>query len=230
MKNLAIIPARGGSKRIPQKNIRLFMEKPILAYSIETALKSELFSEIMVSTEEVKIADIALKYGASVPFMRSDATANDYAGLAQVVEEVLENYKNKGILFDFVCCILATAPLLQTKDLINSYQQLVNSDFDSLCPVVAFSYPILRSLTVSNNKKVEMYFPEYKNTRSQDIPSFYHDAGVFYWSRMEAFLKYKRFLSSNCMAYVMNEMEIQDIDNDLDWKLAELKYQLLKSD
>lgn len=169
MKKIAIIPARGGSKRIPRKNIQLFMGKPILAYSIEIALQSGLFDEIMLSTDDKEIADIALQYGAKVPFMRSAENANDFAGLAQVVEEVLDNYKNKGVIFDFVCCILPTAPLLQVEDLIQSYYQLVDSEFTSLCSVVAFSYPILRSLTVSDNKKVEMYFPEYKNARSQDI-------------------------------------------------------------
>ena len=229
MKKIAIIPARGGSKRIPRKNIQLFMGKPILAYSIEIALQSGLFDEIMLSTDDKELADIALQYGAKVPFMRSAENANDFAGLAQVVEEVLDNYKNKGVTFDFVCCILPTAPLLQVEDLIQSYYQLVDSEFTSLCSVVAFSYPILRSLTVSDNKKVEMCFPEYKNARSQDMPTFYHDAGAFYWSSVDAFYQHKRFLSSNCMAYIINEIKTQDIDNDSDWKLAELKYQLLKS-
>ena len=227
MKNIAIIPARGGSKRIPFKNIKAFLGKPILAYSIETALQSNLFQEVMVSTDDEQIAEIALQYGAKVTFLRSDKTANDYAGIADVIIEVLEAYQKRHMRFDALCCLLATAPLIQADDLKNTYKILQTTEYTSICPIVAFSYPVLRSLTLNKEKRLERCWPEFADTRSQDMETFYHDAGAFYWSTQEAFLRYKRFISPNCGAYIMDELKVNDIDNETDWKLAELKYKLI---
>lgn len=219
MKNLCIIPARGGSKRIPRKNIRPFLGKPIIAYSIETALKSGLFEEVMVSTDDEEIASIARQYGATVPFMRSAENADDHATLADVVDEVLQHYRQN---FEYACCILPTAPLVQAGHLQQAYQKMIDNDLYSVRPVVAFSYPIQRALKMNTDETVDWFYPEFARTRSQDLPAAYHDAGQFYWMHAN------RGLSPQKRgAIVLSETEVQDIDNEQDWKLAELKYQMI---
>lgn len=151
MKNLCIIPARGGSKRIPRKNVKPFLGKPMLSYPIEVALETGLFDEVMVSTDDEEIAKIAKQYGAKVPFMRSAETASDFATLADVLREVLNNYQNDGIVFDNMCCILATSPMLRSEDISNGYKALLTTNFSSIIPVVLFSYPILRSYKMDDN-------------------------------------------------------------------------------
>jgi pseudaminic acid cytidylyltransferase len=224
---IAIIPARGGSKRIPRKNIKLFLGKPIIAYSIELALQSGLFDEVMVSTDDVEIAEISKKYGASVPFMRSQENANDFAGTEDVMVEVLKKFKNEEKKFDFACCIYPTAPLISKTTLVNAFTLLTQSKFDTVFPVCVFSYPVLRSLIINDDGKVAMKWPEYHDARSQDLPTFYHDAGQFYWVKVESFLKQKLLFSDNSSVIVLDELQVQDIDNESDWKLAELKFQLL---
>jgi pseudaminic acid cytidylyltransferase len=226
MRNIAIIPARGGSKRIPLKNIKNFLGKPIISYSIENALKSCLFDEIMVSTEDKKIAEIALQHGAKVPFLRSESTANDFAGIADVLLEVIEKYEQQGQQFENICCILATAPLIQSNDIISGYNKLTMNDFDSVCPVVQFSYPILRSIKIDNNGYISMNWPEHYETRSQDLPLSYHDSGTFYWIKTEKLKEYKKLITNKSGGIIVNETTVQDIDTDTDWILAELKYQL----
>lgn len=226
MTKLAIIPARGGSKRIPKKNIQLFLNKPIISYSIEAALNSTLFDEVMVSTDDDKIAKIAIEYGAKVPFKRSEKNANDFAVLADVVEEVLSEYKNTGVVFEEVCCILPTAPFITSNLLKMSHQKMVDNDFDSVFPIIQFSFPIQRSLKLIDDK-IEMTMSEHLNSRSQDLDSRYHDAGQFYWMRIKSFLKEKKLLMSNTGGIVISELQAQDIDSKTDWKLAELKYKLL---
>jgi pseudaminic acid cytidylyltransferase len=225
--NIAIIPARGGSKRIPRKNIKLFYGKPIIAYVIETAIKSKLFDEVMVSTEDEEIADIAKSYGASVPFMRTNENANDFAGTGDVITEVLMQLKKEGKFFESACCIYPTAPFISLLSLKTTFSLLTQNKYDSVFPICAFSYPILRSLILNDKGKVEMKWPEFMNARSQDLPTFYHDAGQFYWLNVESFLKKKLLFSDNSGVFVLNELEVQDIDNETDWALAELKYQLL---
>lgn len=227
MRNLAIIPARGGSKRIPHKNRMPFLGKPIVAYSIEAALKTDLFQEVMVSTDDAEIVQIAKEYGASVPFLRSDENANDYATLADVLIEVVNRYADQGEYFDKICCILPTAPLITDENIRSAYSLLVNSSFDSVCPVVAFSYPILRSLSLDQNQRLEMNWPEYQFTRSQDLKPAYHDTGTFYWIKTSVLLREKKLFSENGTAIVVDEIQVQDIDTPMDWKLAELKYKLL---
>lgn len=223
MKNIAIIPARGGSKRIPRKNVKSFLGKPILAYSIETALATGLFDEVMVSTDDEEIAKVAREYGANVPFMRTPATANDYATLADVMKEVLTTYKDGGQEFDNACLILATCPMLQSQDIVSAYNRLVSSDFTMVYPVVIFSYPIWRCLDLAEDGSMKRHWPEFENSRSQDLPKEYHDTGTFYW------YKTKEWLANNIQVggIEVDETAIQDIDTETDWKLAEMKYKLL---
>jgi len=221
MNNLAIIPARGGSKRIPRKNIKEFLGKPIIAYSIQVALQSELFEEVMVSTDDDEIADISKKYGATVPFLRSKENSDDYATLADVIKEVIDYYTQKNIKFDYGCCILPTSPLLKTNRLVEGFDLLKKKNFDSVKPIVKFSYPIQRALKFKNNA-VEMIDPKFKRTRSQDIQPAYHDAGQFYWFKFNVGLN-----SAKKGALIIPEIEAQDIDTIEDWKIAEFKYKYL---
>lgn len=226
MKNLAIIPARGGSKRIPRKNIKLFMGKPIIAYSIEAALQSGLFDEVMVSTDDEEIAEVAKQYGAKVPFMRSAKTSSDYATTADVIIEVLGKYKEQNQEFETVCCLYSTAPFVTPGRLIEAYSKL-NDEICSVFTAVAYSYPVQRSLRISDGK-IKMVHPEYMNTRSQDLEIIYHDAGQFYMSKVEYFIKYKTFWADNTAGLILSEMEVQDLDTLTDWQLAEMKYQLIR--
>ena len=226
MKTLAIIPARGGSKRIPKKNIKNFFGKPIIAYSIEAAKKSEIFNEIMVSTDDKEIADVAKKYGANVPFFRSKKNADDYATLTDVILEVLDEYKNIGQNFDVVACILPTAPLINHNNLTKAYDLLINEKFDSIITVTEFSFPIQRSVQIKNNK-IYINWPENMQKRSQDLEKNYHDAGQFVMFKVDKFLKEKNLWMKNMGAIILSNLEVQDIDNETDWKLAELKYKLL---
>lgn len=226
MSNLAIIPARGGSKRIPKKNIKPFLGKPIIAYSIEAALKSEIFDEVMVSTDDPEIVKIALQYGAKVPFLRSNENANDYAVLADVILEVINQYTALDKHYNNVCCLLPTAPFVTSYKLKKAYSVFKDKNYDSLFPVLEYSFPIQRSLKIEDNK-VKMVWEEHLNTRSQDLESRYHDSGQFYWVKRNNFLEEKKLFTSNTGSYIISHLEAQDIDNDVDWKLAEMKYKIL---
>ncbi len=224
MKNIAIIPARGGSKRIPRKNIKLFMGKPIIAYSIEAAIETGIFDEVMVSTDDNEIADIAKKYGASVPFLRSKYTSNDYATTDDVICEVIQRYKEKNIIYDNICCIYSTAPFVTSSKIKEAFSLL--DKYDSVFTAVAYSYPIQRSLRMTDGK-ISMTFPKYLKSRSQDLETIYHDAGQFYISKTDAYLKYKDFWGANTTAIILPETEVQDLDTLTDWKLAEMKFKLV---
>jgi len=226
MKTLAMITARGGSKRIPRKNIKEFNGKPIIAYSIEAALSSGVFDEVMVSTDDEEIAKIAKKYGAKVPFFRSEKTANDFATTVDVIEEVLNTYKERGEEFDIFCCIYPTAPFITAKRLKDAVEELSKSDADSLIPVVRFSYPPQRAMEVHDGKLVFRQ-PENLSKRSQDLEPHFHDAGQFYVVRSESFFKNRGIMVGDILPMELSELEVQDIDNEVDWKLAELKYNLL---
>lgn len=227
MKTIAIITARGGSKRIPRKNIREFCGKPILAYSIESALQSGMFDTVMVSTDDEEIAEIARRYGAEVPFYRSEATANDYATTNDVLLEVLEEYGKRGEHFELACCVYPTAPFVTAGKLKNAVEQLLESDADTLIPVVAFSYPPQRAMLVRQGRLVFKH-PEHLDTRSQDLEPHYHDIGQFYVLRTEAFKRNRRLMVGNILPLVIPETEVQDIDTETDWKIAEMKYRLLR--
>ena len=226
MSRLAIITARGGSKRIPKKNIREFCGKPILAYSIEAALESGLFDHVMVSTDSEEIAEIARKYGAEVPFFRSETTSGDFATTNDVLAEVLEEYEKRGMHFDVACCIYPTAPFVTAEKLKTAVAQLESSDADTLIPVVSFSYPPQRAMVVENERLVFKY-PEYLDSRSQDLQSNYHDVGQFYVFRTDRFAVNKKLMVGDILPFIVSELEVQDIDNLTDWKIAEMKYRLM---
>ncbi len=227
MSNVAIITARGGSKRIPRKNIRDFLGKPIIAYSIQVALESKLFDEIMVSTDDKEIADIAISYGAKVPFFRSEKNSDDYAGTADVLKEVLEEYAKLGKIFDWMCCIYPTAPLVTADKLIESMKKLQEINADALIPIVKFSYPPQRSFVMNEKRFLEYKYPENIFKRSQDLEMLYHDAGQFYFAKVDKFLECNCLVTESTIPYIISELEVQDIDNEEDWKIAEMKYQMI---
>lgn len=224
---LCIIPARGGSKRIPRKNIKNFLGKPIISYSIESALKSDIFDEVMVSTDDKEIADIALKYGASLPFMRSLDMANDYATTVDVLKEVLSEYEKLGRVFKYACCIYPTAPFVNASILQNSFIQLKENSFDSVFPVLRYGFPIQRAMRASADGKVNMIYPEHMSSRSQDLEPSFHDAGQFYFFKAEILKSVVGLWTTNTGYIEVDELKAQDIDTITDWKLAELKYRLI---
>lgn len=226
MSVIAIITARGGSKRIPGKNIKDFCGKPIIAYSIEAAIQSGIFDEVMVSTDSEEIAEAAKRYGAVVPFMRSERTSNDWATTADVLREVIENYAIQDRKFDAFCCIYPTAPFITAERLRQAREILENEKADSLMPVVRFSFPPQRGLIIENGR-ISYKYPEFQNSRSQDLEPMYHDCGQFYFCKTDAFLKYNALVTPDTVSMEMPEEEVQDIDNLSDWELAEVKYRLL---
>lgn len=226
-KCLAIIPARGGSKRIPRKNIKNFCGLPIIKYSIDAAVKSNCFYEVMVSTDDKEISKVALESGAKIPFFRSAKTSNDFAMLADVIEEVLLEYKKLGKEYDYFCCILATAPFLSPVKILDSFELLKKTGADSVVPVVRFGYPIQRGFKIEDGK-LKMIWPENLCVRSQDLMPAYHDAGQFYWMRVDSFLKQKKLFAENTVAFEIPEIEVQDIDTMQDWEIAEIKFNLLR--
>ena len=225
MKNLAIIPARGGSKRIPRKNIKDFLGRPIIAYSIQATILSGVYDEIMVSTDDNEIAEIAKSYGANVPFLRSPDTSNDYASTADVIFEVLNNYKKIGKEFDTVSCIYSTAPFI-TPERIQEAFSFIDGNVDSVFTCVAYSYPPQRGLRITDGK-ISMIHPEHLMSRSQDLEPIYHDAGQFYISMVESFRRNGSFWGDNTAGLVLSELEVQDLDTPTDWLLAEMKYKLI---
>ena len=222
-KRLCVIPARGGSKRIPGKNIKDFLGKPVIFYSIQTALDSGLFDMVLVSTDSKEIAELSRKFGAVVPFLRSDSSSDDNSPLSDVIDEVHLNLKKQGDEFEFTCCILPAAPLILQEDLKTAFHLMVQKQFHSVRPVVEFSYPIQRAYKLEG-ERVEFLNPEYTKTRSQDLPKAYHDAGQFYWMQSKFGLK-----GENKGAIIIPETRVQDIDTLEDWKMAELKYKFINN-
>lgn len=228
MSNIAIITARGGSKRIPRKNIKDFLGKPIIAYSIEAAIESGIFEEVMVSTDDKEIADISMQYGAKVPFYRSAKNSDDYATTVDVISEVLEDYAKQGRLFDWLCCIYPTAPFVLPQTFIDCMAEMEIKKAEGLVPVVKFSYPPQRSLTINENTRLEYKWPENIMKRSQDLKPLYHDAGQFYFAKAEKVLFYKKLIFDCTIPYVISDFYAQDIDTLEDWELAEMKYELMQ--
>ena len=224
MASIAIITARGGSKRIPKKNIKEFMGKPMIAYAIEAAQEAEIFDEVMVSTDDAEIAEIAKKFGAAVPFMRSEKTANDFASTDDVLKEVIYEYKKRGREFEWICCIYPCVPFLTGGILRQAYSKFKNENADSLMPVVKFSFPIQRAVRLNDKGFLEYREPENALKRSQDLEPMYHDVGMFY------FYKPDKLDSSEVVMYEMKEQNIQDIDTLDDWNLAELKCKVLRNE
>jgi pseudaminic acid cytidylyltransferase len=227
MNNIAIIPARGGSKRIPRKNIKNFLGKPIIAYSIIAAIESKLFDEVMVSTDDIDIANIAKFYGATVPFFRSEENSNDFTTTSNVLIEVIKEYEKLDLKFENICCIYATAPFTTKKSLYEGYQLLLK-EADTVLPILKFDYPIWRSFNLNENSYLNYNWEKYINTRSQDLPSTFHDAGQWYWTKTEKFLKSGTLFNNKTKGFLLNAFEAHDIDTYQDWKLAELKYDYLQ--
>lgn len=232
MNSIAIITARKGSKRIHKKNIKPFLGEPIIKYSITAALQSGVFDTVMVSTDDEGIAELARSYGAEVPFFRSEKNSDDHAGTADVLIEVIEEFRKHGQYFDYLCGIYPTAPFITPEKLIRGMTLLTESDADVVLPIVCFSYPIQRSLKMivhDKEEKVEMFWPENYHARSQDLPPAYHDAGQFYCMKTESLLREKKLFCRDTRPLILSELEVQDIDNETDWKLAEIKYTMLQN-
>lgn len=226
MKNVAIITARGGSKRIPHKNIRPFLGKPILEYSIEAALATEYFTEVMVSTDDEEIAEVARHAGAKVPFMRSENNANDFATTADVVLEVINSYERIGQNFEHACCIYPTAPFITANALKTAMMLLEQEQADCVIPVVKFSFPPQRCVVIKDGRLTPKW-PENMKVRSQDMEPYYHDCGQFYCLNVDSFKEQKAIWMRNVVPFIQDESTVQDIDTLEDWKIAEMKYRIM---
>lgn len=225
MSSICIIPARGGSRRIPRKNIREFCGKPIIAYSIEAALGSGLFDEVMVSTDDDEIAEVAQRFGADVPFMRSSETSGDMATTADVLLEVLERFESIGKTFDVVCCLYATAPFVTAGKLCEAWSLL--DGVDSVVSTAPFSFPPQRGL-LERDGSAAWWMPDNAQRRSQDLEPVYHDAGQLYFCRTKRLVSERSLVCGTCRMLVLPELEVQDIDNESDWRMAEAKYRMLR--
>jgi N-acylneuraminate cytidylyltransferase len=221
-KTIAIITARGGSKRIPCKNIKEFFGKPMIKYAIDAALETKIFDIIMVSTDDTEIAQISKQCGAEVPFMRSAETSNDFATTIDVLLEVITEYKKKNTEFDTLCCIYPCVPFLKGDTLLKAYKAFTESRAEALMPVVRFSYPIQRALRINNSGLLEYMHPEHIRSRSQDLEPMYHDVGMFYFYKINSLSNQNK----KTAYFEMKESEIQDIDTEEDWKMAEMKYRM----
>lgn len=226
MNAIAIITARGGSKRIPGKNMKEFMGKPMLTYAIVAALEAGIFREVMVSTDDEEIARIAREAGASVPFMRSGATSGDFATTDDVLMEVLETYEKRGELFDYMACIYPTAPFVTAGKLREAMDLLIEKDASGVMPVVRFSFPPQRGMVIREGKLAYCY-PENAMKRSQDLEPMYHDSGQFYCYHVERYRACRGDLPDGYLPIIVPETEVQDIDNPSDWELAEIKYKMM---
>lgn len=224
MKAVAIIPARGGSKRIPRKNIRSFAGKPIIAYSIKAAQESGLFDRIIVSTDDDEIASVAQQFGAEVPFLRPREIADDYSGTNDVVKHCLRWFESNDTSVQYACCIYATAPFIQPAFLQEGFEKLVESGKSYAFSVTSFPFPIQRALKINQQGSVEAFYPENILARSQDLEESFHDAGQFYWGTTEAFLTDIVTFSSVSVPVILPRHLVQDIDTEEDWRRAELMY------
>ena len=224
MQTIAIIPARGGSKRIPRKNIKNFCGQPIIAYSIQAAQKSGLFDRIIVSTDDEEIAEVSRRYGAEIPFMRPKELADDYTGTNAVVKHALEWLRDQGEPAKYACCIYATAPFIQVEYLKHGFEKLVSSGKDFAFSVTSFEFPIQRSVCIKQNGEIEPFFPEHISSRSQDLEEAYHDAGQFYWGKAEAYLNGLRAHTAASLPVILPRYHVQDVDTLEDWEQAELLY------
>jgi len=226
-KNIAIIPARGGSKRIPKKNIKFFFGKPLIAYSIQAAIDSKLFDKIIVSTDDEQIATISKKYGAEIPFLRPKELSDDFSGTAVVINHALEFLKTEGEEFDFCCTIYATAPLLEKEFLIEGFEKLKNSKAKNAFSSTSMPFPIQRTFKINEEGRCEMFHPEHYLTRSQDLEEAYQDAGQFYWSNLNI-QSDKIMFADDSIPIVLPRHLVQDIDTLEDWQRAEFMYKVMK--
>ncbi len=225
--NIAVIPARGGSKRIPKKNIKMFAGKPIISYSIAAALSCGLFDRIVVSTDDQKIAEVAISCGAEVPFMRPPTLSDDFTGTNAVVSHAIRWLLDHGQQVSHACCIYATAPFVRPDFLRGGFDKLVKSDKSFAFSVTSFPFPIQRAIRINHGETVEPFYPEYISWRSQDLEEAYHDAGQFYWGRSDAFLNDETVFSHLSIPIIIPRYLVQDIDTMEDWTRAELMYKAL---
>ena len=225
---LCVIPARGGSKRIPRKNIKIFCGQVMIDYSIKAALDSQCFDQVIVSTDDAEIAEVAKSFGASVPFVRPDELANDYTGTISVIKHAIEWFDDQNQSPSEVCCLYATAPFIQADVIREAYKQMKQRQADYCFTVTSFAFPIQRAIKITADNRIEMLHPEYLETRSQDLEEAYHDAGQFYWGTAESFKQKKPLFSKSATPYILTRHLVQDIDTLEDWKRAELMYQVLK--
>jgi pseudaminic acid cytidylyltransferase len=230
MSIVAVIPARGGSKRIPHKNIKLFCGRPMITYSIEAAKDAAIFDRIIVSTDSKEIASTAKEFGAEVPFMRPVELADDYTGTDAVILHALKWLREDGKKIDYICCIYATAPFVKAEYIIKGYNVLRDKNSTSCFSVTTYPFPIFRSLKLNNQDRLEMFWPEYRETRSQDLTEAYHDAGQFYWADVKKYLKEKQFYSKDSVPVILPRYLVQDIDTPEDWEAAEKMYSVLQMD
>lgn len=230
MSVIAVIPARGGSKRIPHKNIKEFCGKPMIAYSIEAAKNAGIFDRIIVSTDSEKIAFTAKEFGADVPFMRPCELADDHTGTDAVILHALKWLMEDREKIDYICCIYATAPFVRAEYIIKGYNILRDNNAASCFSVTTYPFPIFRSLKINDNGRLEMFWPEYRETRSQDLTEAYHDAGQFYWADVKSYLKEKQFYSKDAVPVILPRYLVQDIDTPEDWETAEKMYSVLQMD
>lgn len=225
MTNIAVIPARGGSKRIPRKNIKMFHGQPLISYSIEAAIKSKCFDRIIVSTDDEEIAEVALSCGAEVPFLRNSELSNDFAGTTPVIQDTILQLNDSAI--EYVCCIYATAPMLSEQDIRTGLDTIkLKEEFDYAFSITTYDFPIQRSLSLNQENEVTMHNPDLFNTRSQDLEECWHDAGQFYWGTKHAWQQGLPIFSSNSIGVKLPRHRVQDIDTPEDWDMAEMLYQI----
>lgn len=225
--NICVIPARGGSKRIPKKNIKDFLGKPIIAYSIEAAIKSKLFDKVVVSTDDKDIAEVAKQYGAKVPFVRPKELSDDFVSTNDVVRHTLNWFLKQGVEVEYTCCLYATAPFIKLQYLKEGFEKLRDSCKLFSFSVTSFAFPIQRAIKI-RDKKISMFYPEYLTFRSQDLEESYHDAGQFYWGKSNAFLNNQIIFSEKSIPIILPRYLVQDIDTLEDWHRAELMHKVVK--
>jgi len=226
--NIAVIPARGGSKRIPDKNIKPFAGMPIIAYSIKAAKTAGIFDKIIVSTDSDKIAQVTKEYGAEVPFIRPSELADDFTPTAPVILHALNWMVENGMPSNYVCCIYATAPLVRSEHIKKGFKLMVEKKVSSVFSVTTFPFPIFRALKIAEGSHLKMFWPEHEITRSNDLPEAYHDAGQFYWMDSKKFLETKKIYTDDALPVILPRYLVQDIDTLEDWETAEVIYEVCK--
>lgn len=221
---LCVIPARGGSKRIPRKNVRSFAGRPMLSWSVEAALSSGLFERVMVSTDDEEMAAVARQAGAEVPFLRPRALADDMTGTQAVTRQAIVWHRQQGLDVQWACCLYATAPFVRAEDLCAAYEKLRASQKSFVFSVTSYAFPIQRALRLTAAGEIEAFYPEHRQTRSQDLEPAWHDAGQFYWGRAQAFIDEEALFSHASLPLILPRHQVQDIDSEEDWLRAELMF------
>jgi len=227
MSVVAIIPARGGSKRIPRKNIKEFNGKPMISWSIEAAIESGCFDRILVSTDDEEIAAVAREFGAETPFMRPISLSDDHTGTIPVIKHALNWLNGSAEAVEYACCIYATAPFVSPTDIKSGLDILRNSSCDYVLSVTTYAFPIQRAIRLTNDHRIQMFYPEHFGSRSQDLEEAWHDAGQFYWGVLEAWMNERELFTEKSLPVILPRYRVQDIDTPEDWERAELLSKLM---